>query len=42
MPLMDKVNIGVGDIGLLDPDGRTVRLASLPPIQLIVLIRHHY
>ncbi len=42
MPAMETVHVGVGDIGLLDPAGNTIRLASLPPVQLLVLMRHRH
>ena len=42
MPKLNEVNIGVGDISLMAADGEQVRLASLPPVQLLVLMRHRH
>lgn len=42
MPVVERVEVGVGDIGLVlvDTAGQIVRLAALPPIQQLVLIPH--
>ncbi len=43
MPTMQRVQIGVGDIGLTTADGEVIRLAQqLPPVQLVVLMRHRH
>jgi len=39
---MQTTEIGVGDIGLIDPAGQKIRLAQLPPVQLVVLMRHRH
>jgi len=39
---MQTTEIGVGDIGLIDPDGQKIRLVWLPPVQLVVLMRHRH
>lgn len=42
MPILQRVHIGVGDIGLTTADGEVIRLAQLPPVQLVVLMRHRH
>ena len=42
MSQMQTTEIGVGDIGLIDPDGQKIRLVWLPPVQLVVLMRHRH
>ncbi len=42
MSHMRSTEIGVGDIGLIDPAGQKIRLAQLPPVQLLVLMRHRH
>lgn len=42
MPRMQITEIGVDDIELIDPAGSTTRLAQLPSVQLVVLMRHRH
>lgn len=42
MPAMDRVHIGVGDIMLTTADGEVIRLGQLPPVQLVILMRHRH
>lgn len=42
MPTMKRVRIGVGHIGLTTTDGEVIQLAQLPPVQLVILMRHRH
>jgi hypothetical protein len=42
MPQMQEVEIGVGDVPLVDPVGTRVRMGDLPGAQLVVLMRHRH